>query len=78
MLIGICGKAGSGKDTIADHLVVNHGFQKYAFADPLKEIVKVFGFPERSLYGTQEDKLVPHSHWDISGRQCMEGMGEMF
>ena len=35
MLIGICGAAGSGKDTVADIL----GFERVAFADPLYEMV---------------------------------------
>lgn len=34
MLIGICGQAGSGKDTVADHLCKNFSFVKVAFADP--------------------------------------------
>ena len=37
MLIGICGAAGSGKDTIADIL----GFDRVAFADPLYEMVAI-------------------------------------
>lgn len=30
MLIGICGQAGSGKDTVADLLVMKHHFVKVA------------------------------------------------
>jgi hypothetical protein len=37
MLIGMCGAAGSGKDTIADIL----GFDRVAFADPLYEMVAI-------------------------------------
>ena len=37
LLIGIAGVARSGKDTAAQHLVSHHGFQAYAFADPLRD-----------------------------------------
>lgn len=37
MIIGLSGYARSGKDTIADHLVENHGFIKLSFATPMRE-----------------------------------------
>lgn len=37
MIVGLTGYARSGKDTIADFLVKEHGFKKIAFADPLRE-----------------------------------------
>lgn len=36
IVIGLSGKMGAGKDTAADYLVTNHGFQKLAFASDLK------------------------------------------
>lgn len=39
MLIGLCGAAGAGKDTVAGHLAINHGFRVLAFASPLYEAV---------------------------------------
>lgn len=37
-VIGLMGSAGAGKDTVAGFLVRNHGFERIAFADPLKEL----------------------------------------
>jgi dephospho-CoA kinase len=38
-VIGLCGKAGSGKSTVAQYLQENYGFERIAFADSLKEIL---------------------------------------
>ena len=37
IIIGINGAKGAGKDTVGTHLVSNHGFQRFAFADLLKQ-----------------------------------------
>jgi hypothetical protein len=37
MLVGLCGLKNSGKDTVGAYLVKNHGFERRAFADKLKE-----------------------------------------
>ena len=39
MIIGICGLIGSGKDTIADHLVDDHSFVKLSFCRQTKKTV---------------------------------------
>jgi len=36
ILIGLTGRAQSGKDSVADYLEVQHGFFRIAFADPIK------------------------------------------
>lgn len=41
VIICMSGKAGSGKDTVADYLVKNHDFKRMAFADPLRDIVQL-------------------------------------
>lgn len=40
-LIGLTGFAGSGKDTVADILVAEYGYVKFAFADPLREMLLI-------------------------------------
>lgn len=43
MLIGIYSPAaGSGKSTIADHLIEHHGFIRLSFAEPLKDMLRIF------------------------------------
>lgn len=43
ILIGLHGPLKSGKDTIADHLVAQHGFVKIGFADTIrKEVAEAF------------------------------------
>jgi hypothetical protein len=85
MIIGLCGPAGSGKDTAADFLVKNHGFAKVAFADPLKRICKdVFAFTDEQLWGPSEKrnavderfKNIPHV-WGpiISGMSICQRCG---
>lgn len=62
MLVGLVGRAGAGKDTVAEVLVARHGFRRMAFADKLKEIlsdafdVPIEHFSDRGM------KNVPHSN----------------
>ena len=52
MIIGVVGFIGSGKDTIADYLVNNHGYRRESFANTLKDAVaSVFGWDRVMLEG---------------------------
>ena len=57
LLIG--GKAGSGKDTVADYLVDKHNFIRFAYADALKDHVHKYYCPniDRKIFDTQEGKM---------------------
>ena len=59
MIVGFVGLIGSGKDTAASILVEKRGFQKIAFADPLKDLVStVFKWDRDLLAGvTQESRV---------------------
>ncbi len=43
MIIGLCGRIGAGKDTIADFLVDHLGFKKVVMSDVIKEEMKKEG-----------------------------------
>ncbi len=74
MLVGIAGKKGAGKDTLAKDLVEHRhwinpyfvGGRVFHFADTLKEVsVKLLGLPAELVYGTQEDKeRYSHFFWE--------------
>lgn len=48
MNIGICGKAGTGKTAVADHLVKKYDYKRYAVADEVKRIaMRLFKMKEK-------------------------------
>lgn len=74
MLIGIHGKARSGKDTCADYLVENHRFKRYSFADPLKQGAQVmldWGYED--VYGVRKDEVDPM--YGFSPRYVLQTLG---
>jgi hypothetical protein len=80
MLIGICGKAGAGKDTIGDYLVKKYNFKKIALADPIKRIVKdVFVLDDHTVYDRveREKELENWKGWSV--RKLLQFIGtELF
>lgn len=42
LVIGIAGRAGSGKSLIAEHLIGRHGFERRKFATALKQMTRTF------------------------------------
>ena len=59
MILGVTGLIGSGKDTIADYLVTEHGFKRVSFAASLKDAVAaVFGWDRDMLEGTSRQSRV--------------------
>jgi hypothetical protein len=70
--IAISGKAGSGKDTIASD-------RRYAFADPIKEIVMTMfpGAARQDLWGPSDlrSKLIPGE--TVTYRQALMDVGKL-
>jgi len=75
LLIGISGKARSGKDTIGEYIVNSYDFQAHSFAGPIKRAVcEMFGI-DMSLFETEElkEKVIPF--WGYSPRQMAQMLG---
>ena len=77
-LLGICGRKGSGKDTVADFIARRYGFKKRALAQPIKEICgRLFDFSEAQLNGALKEEVAPR--WGVSPRRLLQVVGtELF
>lgn len=77
MIIGLLGNNRSGKDTIADYLVKNYNFKKYAFADQIKRVSKeVFGWNDETINHKDEldtsTGIVPRKFFEWFGTDVMQ------
>lgn len=74
-LIGITGKARSGKDTAARHLVMDHDFVRLAFADPLKMAAQeMFGLTAEQTWADELKEIVIE-RWGKTPRQIFQLLG---
>lgn len=75
MIIGLVGKKGSGKDTVADYLVSKRKFTKKAFADPLKKVIQQLFLVNPEQLSDPVKKEECDSRWNLSPRQMMQMVG---
>lgn len=74
-ILGINGKAGSGKDTLAG-ILVEHGYVGVALADEMKRFCgHVFGFTRDQLWGPSHLRDQMDPRWGISPRQALQTLG---
>ena len=75
-IVGVCGKGGSGKDTIANYLVKNYGYHRVAAADAMKEdlcryldmdlkTLESIKNKKLCLWDMQDTKVVNHGKFSI-------------
>lgn len=85
-VIGINGFAGSGKDTVADYFIQNHGYTKIAMADAVKDVLSIiFGWDRQMLEGDTKEsrywRTQLDEYWsqqlgyEISPRIAMQRIG---
>lgn len=74
ILIGLTGRARSGKSTAAKHLVGTYLLEHYAFADPLRDgLMAIFNLDPTDFEGDRKEQ--PLAWLDRSPRQLMQSMG---
>jgi dephospho-CoA kinase len=72
-LIGLTGRARSGKDTVGQMLKDGFGAQTVAFADPIREMLRVLGLTHEHFHGTLKE--VEHPLFSKSPRVMMQTLG---
>ncbi|KWV71629.1 hypothetical protein PFLmoz3_06221 [Pseudomonas fluorescens] len=74
ILIGLTGRARSGKTTAAEHLARTYLLEQYAFADPLRDgLMAIFNLDPTDFEGDRKEQSLG---WlDRSPRQLMQSMG---
>lgn len=76
IIIGLCGKKGSGKSTVAKYLVDQYQFKEYAFANILKDAcMNIFGLRYEQLYGTLQQKETIDEYWNVTPRIILQDVG---
>ena len=84
-VIGVCGKGGSGKDTVADYLVEEYQFHRVAAADAMKvdlckyldmdlKTLETIKNKELSLWDMQDAKIINHGKFSIRRFLQLYGM----
>lgn len=74
LILGISGPARAGKSTTAMHLIDAYGFAEYAFAEPIKHMLRAgFDLTDDQLYGAEKEKIIP---WlGVSPRRLAQTLG---
>jgi len=75
-LVGLVGRARSGKDTVADFMSMTGDFNKMAFAEPLKNAAcHIFGLTHEQVNGDEYDREEGHPFWGFSVRTILQKLG---
>lgn len=77
MIIGICGRQGSGKDTVADMInkLTNHKYQRRRFASKLKECAGILLGVPASLFEDRDYKDSYIESYGMTVREFLQRLG---
>ena len=72
-LIGILGRKRTGKDSSGNYIIEKYNYTRYAFAEPIKRILKImFDLNDKQL---NEDKEILDKRWNLSPREILQKFG---
>lgn len=75
-IVGLLGRAGHGKSTVARWLRDDLGYEIVSLADPLKRCAQaVMGFSDQQLWGTQAEKEAIDPRYGMSARTFLQRLG---
>jgi hypothetical protein len=76
-VIGLLGRAGSGKTTAGKYLVEKYGAKRVSFAAPLKRLAqRIMEFRDEQLYGPTEVKEAIDNRYGMSATQFLQRLGD--
>lgn len=76
-IIGLCGRAGSGKSSVSNFLQKRYGAEPVGFAGPLKKMaMDIWGFSPDQVYGDAAIKESPDPRTGITPRWAMQKLGQ--
>jgi|UniRef100_A0A6C0BH10 hypothetical protein len=73
-VIAVCGLKRSGKDTVADIIASEYGYNKIKISESLKDIIKMaFDMSDNQLESDLKDEI--DDRWGVSPRKLMQFIG---
>jgi hypothetical protein len=74
-IVGIHGRSGSGKDTIANYIREKYKYEKAGFADPLKWVCAELFLENPAEFFSEEGKREVMPFWGITRRAALQFVG---
>jgi hypothetical protein len=79
MIIGLCGRKGCGKSSVADSMERVSGFKSYNFASPIRKALGAMGIPEDMLNDPKlKERPTNYVFGNKTPRQLMQLLGTEF
>ena len=78
MIIGLAGRKGSGKSTVAEILKEKYGYRRLSFATPLKDMIMAMGVTEDEIFNLDLKEKPIERFGGRSPRELLQLLGTEF